>query len=206
MKALRQLLLAVLFPLSVAAATNTVQVSVVSTGGGGATYTEDFSTAGVLTGNWSTIPTNTGISASGGVGIQTTGGDNGSIYTGGTFDDDQYSQMTVNTLYGDVYQTAAAVRCSNTQFTCYFVEFNDENWRFSKTVNGSYTADTTQTKAISTGVEVKLMVNGSVLSVSFDDVTEAYTWTDTDITTGYPGIYLYGSASQEVDDWSGGSN
>lgn len=133
----------------------------------------------------------------------------------GTFSDDQQSEVELGALsfLSNNYRAGAVARCSpdtNTNADYYaFVMYLDasvnKTTRLIKVVNGTETALVAGTAP---------WVNGDILSIEVEGTTvrglrngtlvSGFTATDSDLSTGLPGILIAGSGGfPTIDNWSG---
>ena len=124
-------------------------------------------------------------------------------YTGGTFDGDQYAEITVDVASWGSY-VGVAVRCQGTGGTADGYYFTNRDYRLEKIVDGSITNLYTGTGSIGSNDDVlRIEISGSTITCYVNDVQECQE-TDTDITGGNPGVYTYsyhGSNASTIDDF-----
>ncbi len=171
----------------------------------GAQVSDDFNRADVnpLAGNWTTCPGVNGLKIVSNQVLPTTiGALNGAYWSANTFSNDQYSQATF--VSGLNFDSGLSVRQSASASTYYFIGVSGTSWQFGKRIAGTWSyLGTAQTRTTANGTIVRLEVSGTTLKAYFNGVQDAYTFTDSSIASGYPGIGTY-STGLILDDWSGG--
>lgn len=170
--------------------------------------TDNFNRADAnpIGGNWTTV---TGQSAMQIVSNQAKGsstGFNGAYYNAQAFNDSQYVQAK-----GVTFGTGSwSITCrqSSSANTNYYLLVGNTSWSFGKTIAGTgSTIGAEQTKTIADGTVARLDCSGGnpvTLKAFFNGAQEAYTQTDSSISSGSPGVTVYGN-SAVYDDWEGGN-
>lgn len=137
----------------------------------------------------------------------------------GTFSDDQYSKFEVNgglAFNGIFYRLGAICRASaDTDGTrdYYGYEFQDDasgnpaarTLRLFKMVNGVKTElATPSTVSVGTGTSIKIECDGTTINGYVGGTLRHSATSQTDLTTGKPGILVQGGPAQSGDIWEGG--
>jgi hypothetical protein len=152
-------------------------------------------------GHWTTMP---GASP-----VQITGNQAGSTATtnNGAFwnepcSKDQWASCTSNLGDGG---PAVRISTSGSTLNCYMIAMYTDHWNCQKIVGGVFTsiiANTYQTMTTST--EASITVVGSLICCYINEVLVGSV-TDTDLTSGQPGIFAYdGAGTFRWDGWSAG--
>jgi hypothetical protein len=123
--------------------------------------------------------------------------DSGARRTDGTFPDDQYAQVLLDT--GTTPDGGPAVRCASAALTMYFCGAHDANAHLHKFVAASYTELASAAATWSTTQVGKLEAIGTSIKFYVAGVERAAA-TDSAIASGSPGLFLYESALI-VDDF-----
>lgn len=196
-------------------------------GAGGPTEiaSDDFNRGTGLGANWTQL--NSGWGSIGVIGdTAVDGGTNAdlqncasAVWAGsGTFSNDQYSSLTI---YGQAWQSngyhmGVIVRASTdtgADRDFYFMTISANagsspyTGTLGKVVNGTYTQLNQGNVSITNGDEIKLSVSGTDLEVYVNDVQLTGDWevSDSDLSTGKPGVIGGGSGVNYGDNWSGGN-
>jgi Putative esterase len=172
-----------------------------------ATVSDSFDRAnGGLGSNWTTTPGTAAPQISGNtLRAGTAGSLNSAYWSASTFGSDQFSQGTLPASSGGNYGPGLAVRLSGTKG--YFLWYGNSTntvslWRMDTASSWTQLkASSTLTVAPATDVW-KIQVVGSTIS-GYQNGNLVVTTTDTKITSGSPGVWLYYAANQ-IDNWSGG--
>jgi hypothetical protein len=140
------------------------------------------------------------------------------VWTGsGSFNDDQWAEVTILTNWNSTaFQTGVLVRASTdtgANRDCYFfLVKHDGNVNkttvLGKIVNGTITELHSAGKAWADGDTLSLEVEGTTLTGFKNGVSlgGSFVQTDSDLSTGNPGIWAGGNdASTSADDWSAGN-
>lgn len=167
--------------------------------GGGIALLDDFNRSdGGLGTNWTT---NVGQTAPSIVSFQvkgTSAARYGAYWNADTFIDDQKACLDITTANSN----AVAVRISPSAQSMYiFGVFDAGTFQLKKLINGSYSTIATYSSASSS--TVCLAVSGSTLTPSINGVDQT-SQTDTSLSSGSPGIFMYGSAAY-VDNFMAGN-
>lgn len=168
---------------------------------GGASVTDNFNRAdGAIGANWTNLQNSIDIVSNTAQGGST--GNNSAYRSAETFSADHFSQATI-VLFGN--SNAVAVRMqSGPTFYIFNNDGSSTDAKMYKCVAGSFTqigADYTGL-SIGIGTVLKLSVSGTTLTPSVDG-TPLATRTDSDISGGAPGMYIF-SNDHSLDNWSGG--
>jgi hypothetical protein len=172
-----------------------------------ATVSDTFDRAnGGLGNNWTTTPGTAAPQISGNtLHAGTAGSLNSAYWSASTFGSDQFSQGTLPASSGGNYGPGLAVRLSGTKG--YFLWYGNSTntvslWRMDSASSWTQLkASSTLTVAPATDVW-KIQVVGSTIS-GYQNGNLVVQATDTSITSGSPGVWLYYAANQ-IDNWSGG--
>ena len=172
-----------------------------------ATVSDSFDRAnGGLGSNWTTTPGTAAPQISGNtLHAGTSGSLNSAYWSASTFGSDQFSQGMLPASSSGNYGPGLAVRLSGTKG--YFLWYGNSGntvslWRMDSA------SSWTQLKAsgsltITPATDVwKIQVVGSTIT-GYQNGTQVVQATDTKITAGSPGVWLYYAANQ-INNWSGG--
>lgn len=133
----------------------------------------------------------------------TSGGNDGAArVTAGTFPDDQYAQFTVKTVGGSDGGPAVRMDASG---NCYFcTSFNGTDIQLYKLVAGSFTGPlvTPFTGTYAVNDVLRLEAQGTTIRLKKNGVT-ILTVTDTSLTTGRPGAFIF-DGTMRGDDFEAG--
>ena len=172
-----------------------------------ATYSDNFnrSDTGANAGwgaNWTHSPANTGFEVLSNQGRTVSNfTERLARYTGGASANNQFSKATVASLSGDGY-AYVAVRAADLS-NCYVGGFLSSNQvRLTKIVSGVGTNLGTTSVTFSTNDTIEIRADGTSISLYVNDGLQIGPITDTDLSSGSPGIYTLNSNT--FDDWSGG--
>jgi hypothetical protein len=131
-------------------------------------------------------------------------------YSGGTFSNDQYSEITVlDSLGAGTYKAGVIVRSStdinaNRDYYTAYLYANDNTIYIDKVVNGTQTNITSQaTSAMGAGDKLSLEVEGTALR-AYINSTLIVSTTDSALSSGRPGVYIQANTDKHVTAWSGG--
>src|ERR1700742_1403609 len=161
---------------------------------------------GGLGSNWTTVPGTAAPQISGNTAHAGTASSlNSAYWSASTFGSDQFAQGTLPGSSGGNYGPGLAVRLSGAKG--YFLWYGNSTstvslWRMDSA------SSWTQLKAsgtlkITAATDVwKIQVVGSTIT-GYHNGTQVVQATDTKITSGSPGMWLYYAANQ-IDNWSGG--
>jgi hypothetical protein len=172
-----------------------------------ATASDTFDRAnGALGANWTTTPGLAAPQISGNtVRAGTANSVNSAYWSATTFGSDQFSSGTMPASSGASYGPGLAVRLSGTKG--YFLWYGNSAgtvslWRMDSA--SSWTQlKTSAALSVTPATDVwKIQVTGSTVS-GYQNGNLVVTTTDTKITSGSPGVWLYYAANQ-IDNWSGG--
>ncbi len=126
-----------------------------------------------------------------------------SYYTGATFSDNQYSQITIagSPTLGWL---GSVVRWSGNTGYQNVVDGNTSTGYFYKWVSGTQTQiGTAYSIAITVGSVVRLEAAGTTFTVKLNGAPVA-TFTDNAVSSGRPGIYQWTSTNATIDSFEGG--
>lgn len=136
----------------------------------------------------------------------------------GTFTNDQYSSLVISSLafntgsfaHGVVVRASADVNANRDFYqACVEEDSSGPNYttRLAKFVNGTYTLLHSASVAWTVGDRIELEVEGTTLRVCKNGTPlgGSFTQTDSDLSTGNPGIAVSGDATVTSDDWEGGN-
>src|ERR1700761_6191713 len=172
-----------------------------------ATVSDTFDRAnGGLGSNWTTTPGTAAPQISGNtLHAGTANSLNSAYWSASTFGNDQFSQGTLPGSSGSNYGPGLAVRLSGTKG--YFLWYGNSTntvslWRMDSA--SSWTQlKTSGALTVTPASDVwKIQVVGSTIS-GYQNGTLVVQTTDTSITSGSPGVWLY-YANNQIDNWSGG--
>jgi hypothetical protein len=173
----------------------------VASGGGVASYSDDFNRAnGGLGSNWSQIGEDTNLSISSNTVINGAYEFGLAVYVGGDMSDDNYySQVTCNSG-GPCGPAVRATNASNFYYVRYEGQWAD--FRIRKVVGGTDTVIAEIYGSGSSSSVVRLEVNGTTLT-AYVGGTQRLQVTDTSLSSGRPGFFIsrYSGAAY-IDDWS----
>ena len=174
-----------------------------------ATVSDNFNRAdGGLGGNWTTVA---GTSApkivSNTLQAGTPGALNSAYWSAGTFGADQFAQASLPNSSGTQYGPGIAVRLSGTKG--YFLWYGNSPgtvslWRMDGSSSSSWTELAQSAPlTVSPSSDVwMIQAVGSTIS-GYQNGNLVVQATDTHITSGSPGVWMYYSSNQ-IDNWSGG--
>jgi hypothetical protein len=177
-------------------------------GTGGTTVSDTFDRAnGGLGSNWTTTPGTAAPQISGNtLHAGTASSVNSAYWSANTFGNDQFAQGTLPASSGGSDGPGLAVRLSGAKG--YFLWYgNGTNavslWRMDSASSWTQLS-ASGTLTISPATDVwKIQVVGSTIT-GYQNGTQVVQATDTSITSGSPGVWLYYAANQ-IDNWSGGN-
>lgn len=118
----------------------------------------------------------------------------------GTFSDDQYSQGVISG-FGGATEIGLVVRASDSANTCYAFITNGTNAIIRKIIAGSESTIESITGTFTPGDEIRISAVGTTITVYQNDV-EVGSATDSDITSGNPGLFGYGNDGR-INTWEG---
>ncbi len=174
-----------------------------------ATVSDNFDRAdGGLGSNWTTVP---GTAAPGIVSDSlragTAGALNSAYWSASTFGADQFAQASLPNSSGNQYGPGIAVRLSGTKG--YFLWYGNSPgtvslWRMDGSSSSSWTQLAQSAPlTVSPSSDVwMIQAVGSTIS-GYQNGNLVVQATDTHITSGSPGVWMYYSSNQ-IDNWSGG--
>src|ERR1700761_5598011 len=172
-----------------------------------ATVSDNFDRAnGALGSNWTTTPGTAAPQISGNtLHAGTASSLNSAYWSASTFGNDQFAQGTLPGSSGGNYGPGLAVRLSGTKG--YFLWYgNSANtvslWRMDSASSWTQLASSAALTVPPATDVWKIQVVGSTIS-GYQNGNLVVQATDTAITTGSPGVWLYYAANQ-IDNWSGG--
>jgi hypothetical protein len=210
MKKLLLILFSLLLLSSLAYAGNVIIMFAAPTGGGGTTYTDDFNRADGSPGsNWTSITNETYSPVISSNQLIPSAGHTtrqGIFYNAAAAPNDQYSQITV--VANATNNDGPAVRVSDSAETFYCLVGTvgtPGSLIFRKVVAGSLSQiGSTISTNFANGDVLKLSVVGTTLTAYVNGSSVGST-TDSSISSGQFGIFMYGSGSPIIDNWEGGS-
>lgn len=123
------------------------------------------------------------------------------LWNGGSVTADQNSRVAIASLSVDGH-AYAVVRGTDDQNLYRGGFLNSSTVRISKLVAGASTTIGTQSVTFSAGDVVELRVVGSSLSLYVNDVLQIGPTTDTEYSSGRPGVAVQNTS--DFDNWSGG--
>lgn len=154
--------------------------------------------------NWTTITSGQALNPNGTAVTGTSAGvRNGGWWNADTFADNQYSQIVLATIDSSNLAPGPTVRGASDAQSFYVVSASTTVVRYRKNVAATFTtlgSDISQ--AVSNGDTLKLSVSGTTLTASLNG-TDLATRTDTALTSGAAGIFIY-AVTGYADDWEGG--
>lgn len=122
----------------------------------------------------------------------------------GTVNDDQYSQAVASAISSGHFN-GLVVRCNTSgTATFYGTSWDGSNAYIFKQVAGAYTQLGAAVTSPSAGDTVKLAVSGTTISL-YHNGSLVTTRTDSDITSGNPGVFAYHESASRLDTWQGGN-
>ena len=166
-------------------------------------------TDGGLGVNWANLPEGGLAIASGQVVGTRSGNSSGSYRIDGSYNNDQYSEVTVtsNPLSVWVAPTVRAQSSGNLYAGLYSNNAGTYTLLIYKRVGGSWVqlgnSYVIGSTPLAAGTKLRLVVSGTTLAF-MQNGAERLTATDSDISIGAPGIVI-GSNTDTLDDWSGGN-
>jgi hypothetical protein len=171
--------------------------------------------AGALSANWTTPTGLTALQIIAGnlVEASATNVDTAGVYTGASFSNDQYSEVTINTMSGVGNYVVPIVRASTTAKTWYGANIQSPTGSLAQTayinkkVAGTQTAiGLAQNITLETGDIIRLSVIGNVVSL-YQNGTLIQQIEDNSILTGVPGMTVYAGtlADAQISAWAGGN-
>ncbi len=129
-------------------------------------------------------------------------GSAGNYWNADTFNDNQYAQCTVSTFAN---ATGPTVRNSTTAATFYLANIiSTTTIQFYKCISGSYTQlGSNVSVSLSTTDVIKISAEGQNINLYING-TFIDSRSDSDITSGYAGLFCYGQEAI-CDNWEGGN-
>lgn len=172
-----------------------------------ATVTDDFNRSDASLGapNWTDFSGRSPFAVnSNQCGMWWGSGASGSYWSADSFGDDVFAQATVKKLPSGSTYVGVAVRHTSSQ--CYLARWTSSQLRLTKWFSGVFTTLGTDAAAPSVNDVVRIEAVGSSISVYLNGSLAIGPVTDTDLTTGPPGVFGSdgGDGSAQLDDWSGG--
>jgi hypothetical protein len=100
-----------------------------------------------------------------------------------------------------------AIRVSNSTQSGYAISGSQAGWQWIKYVNGTNTATTGTTPVFANGDSLKIEIIGSSMRCSKNNVV-FFSITDTDLSSGYPGIWYSSvdSSGAGISSWAAGTD
>jgi len=130
----------------------------------------------------------------------------GAYWSGDSFDNDQYAQVTPYSLNNGGVGPAVRITTSGSTVNLYFLENRSPTvQRVNKIVNGSLTqlgSDITPSSNVTTSTVTKLSVSSTTLTVT-NDGTDQTTRTDSTFSSGAAGVY--NGTGQDTDNFEAGN-
>jgi hypothetical protein len=123
-----------------------------------------------------------------------------------TFSNDQYSKYKIYSTNG-VIDAGPACRIGSSGVNGYFISTYGGLTTYAKIISGSYSgiANTTTTVTTNDIIELQTVGTGSGSLRGYKNgVALSTTATDSSLTSGGAGFFIYDSAAQ-IDDWEGGN-
>ncbi len=170
---------------------------------------------GGLGANYTIVPGKAALTiVSNAVELTSTAADGGDIYTGISWPNDQWSQVTLNVMNYADNAIDVVVRCSNSVATWYVAYIggpfgSSATYAIARVVTGTRTfIQTITTHTFSANDVIRLAVQSTTLTL-YQNGAQIWTGTDANISSGYPGFIL-GSNAETVSDtimgpWAGGN-
>ena len=169
--------------------------------GGGASATDDFNRASIGT-DWTTLTNQSTLTINSSTLVAgSSSGRNGMYYNATTFTDDQSSQITITTNHDN--NCGPAVRMSASAETAYVAVMSiaASTVTLRKLSAGTFSDITSVSETCANGDTLKISVSGTTLTVDHNG-SQIISTTDSDISTGQPGIFIYSTVARG-DDWEG---
>jgi hypothetical protein len=170
--------------------------------------TDDFNRAdGALGPNWADLPEG-GLAIASGQVVGTRLGSSGSYRIDASYNHDQYSEITVTSSPLSIWvaPTVRAQSSGDLYAGLYYNNAGTYTLLIYKRVGGSWdqlgSSYVIGSTPLAAGTKLRLVVSGTTLAFMQDGV-ERLTATDSDISSGAPGIVIW-SNTDTLDDWSGG--
>jgi hypothetical protein len=168
---------------------------------------DDFNRAdGALGPNWANLPEGGVAIASGQVVGTRSGSSSGSYRVDASYNNDQYSEITVTSSPLSVWIGASVRNQGNGNFYVgiYYANGGPPQLRLYKRVGGAWTQLGTSYDCgtLAAGTKLRLVVVGSTLAFLQDGVERIAVY-DADIAGGAPGIVIWGTDA--LDNWTGGN-
>jgi hypothetical protein len=135
------------------------------------------------------------------------------IYTGATFNSNQYSEITVSNSTGFNYNIGAIVRAAADGSQGYRVRSEGDSWTHIEKwyggwgVSEDYSPPVSYTPQIGDVIGIEAEGDASSTTIRFYvNSTVRITWVDTSspVTGGYPGVCMQ-DYDQRADNWEGGN-
>src|SRR6201994_4882158 len=172
-----------------------------------ATVSDNFDRAnGALGSNWTTTPGTAAPQISGNtLHAGTASSLNSAYWSASTFGNDQFAQGTLPGSSGGNYGPGLAVRLSGAKghFLWYGNSANTVSlWRMDSASSWTQLKSSSALTVTPATDVWKIQVVGSTIS-GYQNGTLVVQTTDTSITAGSPGVWLY-YANNQIDNWSGG--
>ena len=159
--------------------------------------------------NWVNLPEGGVTIASGQVVGTHSGSSSGSYRIDGSYNNDQYSEITVTSSPLSIWvaPTVRAQSSGNLYAGFYYNNAGTYTLLIYKRVGGSWVqlgnSYVIGSTPLAAGTKLRLVVSGTTLAF-MQNGAERLTATDSDISSGAPGIVI-GSNTDTLDDWSGGN-
>ena len=164
---------------------------------------QDFFTRsdGGIGANWTNINGTFGVSSNQAKPL-TLGSDSRaqSVYSEGTFGNDQYAQVTLINVSG---YAGVVLRAATGAYTCYTAVAGSSNSVIQKAVAGTVTTVATGGPAFANSDVLRLEITGSLLTLYKNGVS-VLTGVDTAIASGKAGIAGFNTSLIAADNWEGG--
>jgi Putative esterase len=171
------------------------------------TVSDNFNRAnGPLGANWTTVPgTSVPKIVSNTLRAGTPGALNSAYWSASTFSSDQFAQASLPNSSGTQYGPGIAVRLSGSKG--YFLWYGNSSntvslWRMDSSSSWTMLKQSASLTVSPSSDVWKIQAAGSTIS-GYQNGQLVVQATDTHITSGSPGVWLYYSSNQ-VDNWSGG--
>lgn len=127
-------------------------------------------------------------------------------WSSNSFNDNQYSEIVITTKgTSSTDGVGVAVRASANDYY-HLTILGDNTYELGKAVNGVWTQLTTGSQTFADNDTVKLEASGTTLRMYRNDVQFGSDVTDSDVSSGAPGVVGYGTGNASyADNWEGGA-
>jgi hypothetical protein len=172
------------------------------------TVSDNFDRAnGGLGSNWTTVPgTGAPQIVSNTLRVRTAGALSSAYWSASTFSSDQFAQASLPNSSGTQYGPGIAVRLNGSKG--YFLWYGNSSntvslWRMDSSSSETLLKQSAALTVSPSSDVWKIQAVGSTIS-GYQNGKLVVQATDTNITSGSPGVWLYYSSNQ-IDNWSGGN-